>query len=151
MSTSQRESAAALKARALRCLARREHSRLELRRKLAPHAESEDLLDAVLSELEGRNLLSNHRFAEGRARVLSRKYGAARIRQDLKGKGVPGDLVDAVSAEDEPERAAAILARKYRSPAATREEKAKRARFLQGRGFSTEVIRKLIFLSDSED
>ena len=142
---------AELKARALRHLARREHSRAELARKLLPHAESPHLLEGLLSELEGRKLLSNHRFAEMRAHVLSRKYGAARIRQDLKSKGVPDEIVDGVSSAGELERAASIVQRKYRSPAGSREEKAKRARFLQSRGFSSDVIRKLIFLSDSEE
>jgi regulatory protein len=94
--------------------------------------------------LEGRKLLSNHRFAEQRAHVLARKYGAARIRHDLKSKGVPDEIVDAVSAGGELERAREILRRKYRSPATTREERAKRARFLQGRGFDGEVIHRLV-------
>jgi len=101
-----------------------------------------------LSELEGRKLLSNHRFAEIRAHILSRKYGAAKIRQDLKSKGVPDEIVDSVSAEGELERAQEILKRKYRSPATTREEWAKRARFLQGRGFSGEIIYRLIRISE---
>jgi len=103
-----------------------------------------------LSELEGRKLLSNHRFAEIRAHILSRKYGAAKIRQDLKSKGVPDEIVDTVSSADELERAREILKRKYRSPATTREEWAKRARFLQGRGFSNDTIYRLIRTSDDE-
>jgi len=90
--------------------------------------------------LEGRKLLSNHRFAEMRVHVLSRKYGAARIRQDLKAKGVEDAIVESVSAAGELERARAILARKYRQPATSREERARRARFLQSRGFSYETI-----------
>jgi len=94
--------------------------------------------------LEGRKLLSNHRFAEMRTHILSRKYGAARIRHDLKSKGVPDELIASVSAEGELERAQEILRRKYKTPATTREERAKRARFLQGRGFSGDVIRRLV-------
>jgi regulatory protein len=133
-----------LKARALRFLARREHSRRELERKLAAHAGSPEILQAVLGELEGRKLLSNHRFAEGRARVLARKYGASKIRHDLKSKGVDDETISQVAQGDELERAHAILARKYREPASTREERAKRARFLQSRGFSFEIISKLL-------
>jgi regulatory protein len=150
LSTSPAESAAALKARALRYLARREHSRAELARKLSPFAESQQLLEALLGELEGRKLLSNHRFAEHRAHVLSRKYGAARIRHDLKSKGVEAEIVERVSTEGELERAQDILRRKYRTPATTREEWAKRARFLQGRGFSSEIIYRLIRIGDDE-
>ena len=134
----------------MRYLARREHSRAELHRKLLPFAASQQLLDVLLSELEGRKLLSNHRFAEMRAHVLSRKYGAAKIRQDLKSRGVSDEIVDRVSTEDELERAAAILQKKYRSIAKTREEKAKRVRFLQGRGFSGDTIYRLIRINDDE-
>lgn len=144
MSSSQPESAAELKTRALRLLARREHSRDELARKLSPHAESPDALETVLDFLVTKKFLSNERFAEVRAHWLARKYGAVKIRQDLKAKGVENELVERISAEGELERAQAILARKYRAPAATREERARRARFLQGRGFSGDVIRRLV-------
>jgi regulatory protein len=141
---------AELKARALRHLARREHSRLELERKLAPHAESESILQGVLSELEGRKLLSNHRFAEMRAHVLARKYGSARIRRDLKSKGVADEIASRVAPSDDVERARSILARKFRQPAHSREEQAKRMRFLQGRGFSYDTIRSVMRVDDSE-
>ena len=133
-----------LRARALRLLARREHSRAELGRKLAPRSESPQALEFLLLELEKRNQLSDERFSSERARVLSRKYGAARIRQDLKAKGVDAQVIDGVSSEGDLERARAILDRKYRAPAATREERAKRMRFLKGRGFSSEIIFKLL-------
>ena len=135
---------AELKARALRLLVRREHSRAELVRKLAPHAESEEALNAVVVLLLSKKQLSDERFAEERARSLSRKYGAAKIRQDLKERGVADEIVERVSADDDVERAKAILQRKYRDGATTREERAKRARFLQGRGFSYEVISRVL-------
>jgi regulatory protein len=138
-----------LRARALRLLARREHSRSELGRKLSPNAESREALDALLDSLEQKKQLSDERFATERARTLSRKFGAARIRQDLKAKGVDAELVGRVSVEGELERARAILDRKYREPAATREERAKRMRFLQGRGFSSDVIRSLLSSRDT--
>ena len=135
---------AQLKARALRFLVRREHSRAELVRKLAPHAESEAALNAVVDLLQSKKQLSDERFAEERARSLSRKYGTAMIRQDLKERGVADEIVERVSADGDLERARAILSRKYRIPATTREEQAKRARFLQSRGFSYEVIRGVL-------
>ena len=150
MSNSPRESAAELRARALRLLARREHSRDELARKLSPHAESQEALESVLDVLVSKKFLSNERFAEVRAHWLARKYGAAKIRQDLKAKGVEDELVERVSSEGELERAQVILSRKYRVPATTREERARRARFLQGRGFSSDVIHRLV-MRDAED
>ena len=140
---------AELKTRALRFLVRREHSRAELVRKLAPHAESEAALNAVVDLLQSRKQLSDERFAEERARSLSRKYGAAKIRQDLKERGVADEIVERVSGEGELQRAKAILQRKYREPAASREEHAKRARFLQSRGFSYDTIRSALGLSGS--
>ena len=81
-----------------------------------------------------------------RVHWLARKYGAAKIRHDLRAKGLSDELSDRVtSGLDELQKAQAILARKYRAPATTREERARRARFLQGRGFSGEVISRLVF------
>jgi regulatory protein len=146
----QPDTPAALKARALRFLARREHSRAELSRKLAPHAESAEALLFLLDDLEKRKQLSDERYAETRADWMARKYGAAKIRQDLKAKGVADDVVARVSADGELDRARAILARKYRDVASTREEKARRMRFLQGRGFSHDTIRSALRVDDAE-
>lgn len=148
--SSAADSPAELKARALRHLVRREHSRAELARKLAPHAESPEAVEAVLDSLLSKKQQSDERFAEERARMLSRKYGSARIRQDLKARGIPEELVDRLSGENELERARAILQRKYKAPVATREERARRARFLQGRGFSYDVIIHALSSPDAE-
>jgi regulatory protein len=145
---------AQLKARALGHLVRREHSRAELARKLAPHAASPAAVEEVLAFLLEKRQQSDARYAEERVRVLSRKYGAARIRHDLRAKGIGDDIIERVApriaAQGELERARAILARKYRAPATTPEERAKRARFLQGRGFSTEAILRLIRREEGE-
>ena len=138
-----------LKARALRYLVRREHSRDELARKLAPYAESSEILEGLLRELESRKQLSNERFAEEHTRQLARKYGAARIRHDLNSKGVSKETTESTLAElDDVAKAKEILARKYGAPATSREERAKRARFLQSRGFSYEVVRRLLRFED---
>lgn len=97
-----------------------------------------------MRELEGGGQLSNERFAESRARVLARKYGPARIRQDLRAKGVAADVVAVVIGTDELERARGILARRYRTAPRSREERARRARFLHGRGFSADIIHRLL-------
>lgn len=142
---------AELKARALRHLVRREHSRAELARKLAPHAESPEAIEAVLDLLLSKKQQSDERFAEERARSLSRKYGAAKIQQDLKASGISEEIFRKVTLDvNELERARTILRRKYREPAATREERAKRARFLRGRGFSYDVIRSALASSEAE-
>ena len=142
MKSSPPESAAELKARALRLLARREHTRSELARKLAPHAASGEAVEALLDGLVAKRQLSEQRYAEERARVLARKYGTARIRHELKAKGIAPEIVERLSDDaSELERAIAIVRRRFPAPVATREERARRVRFLQGRGFSHDTIR----------
>lgn len=136
-----------LRERALRLLARREHSRAELAKKLNSHAGPEDDLEALLDDLARRKLLSDERYAEARAHALSRKFGAARIGQELRAKGVGKELamraVDAARAS-EAERAREIWRRKFRIAPKTREERAKQTRFLQSRGFSFDAIRAVL-------
>ena len=148
MKTEPPDTPTELKVRALRFLTRREHSRAELAGKLAPHAASPQALEAVLDDLAQRKQLSDERYAETRTHWLSRKFGAAKIRQDLKEHGIADAVIARVSADGDLEKARAILARKYRAPVSTREEKAKRARFLQSRGFSYEIIRKVLSTGD---
>ncbi len=141
---------AALKARALRHLVRREHSRSELARKLVPFTPSPEALELLLDALVMKKQLSDERYAELRAQQLSRKYGAARIRLELKAKGVAQELVQRVGREGELQRAASILQRKYRAPANSREDRARRMRFLQQRGFSHDTIRRLLSSADTD-
>jgi regulatory protein len=136
-----------LRARALRLLARREHTRAELARKLAPLAGSRDVLETLLVQLEGRKQLSDERYAEARAHRLSRKFGALRVRRELVAKGVGQEAAARFAADVEKtdlERARSILARKYRAPASAPKEHLRRARFLQSRGFSPDVIRRAL-------
>ncbi len=132
---------AELKARALRHLVRREHSRAELARKLAPHAESKDAVEALLDLLAMKNQQSDARFAEERSRVLARKYGPAKVRQDLQARGIEPEVIQSLPSGNETDRARQILKRKFPAETADRKELARRARFLQGRGFSYEAIR----------
>mgnify|MGYP001298654628 CR=1 FL=1 len=136
-----------LRERALRLLARREHSRAELSRKLRPHAGAGDELETLLGELAQRKLLSDERYAESRARQLSRKFGAARIAHELRASGIDKELASVASKairETEIERASEVWRRKFRVAPRTREERAKQMRFLQSRGFSFDAIRAAI-------
>ena len=142
-----------MKARALRALARREHTRAELARKLAPHAASAEALDTLLDTLIANGQLSDARYAEERARVLARRFGARRVRQDLRARGVATDVVEheaAQAAGGELAHARAIVRRRFPAPAATREERARRTRFLQGRGFSYDTIRAALGTFDDD-
>ena len=136
-----------LRERALRLLARREHSRAELRRKLVAHLTPEDDLEALLGDLLQRKLLSDERYAESRVHSLSRKFGAARIAHELRAKGLDKELADQVSGAaraTEVERAREVWRRKFRLAPRTREERARQMRFLQSRGFSFDAIRAVV-------
>ncbi len=126
------------------CLARREHSRDELARKLASRG-SEEEIETVLAELERQGLLSNSRFAEVYVRSHAGRFGAAKLRQTLKAKGVDDSTIDASLGDlpDELARARAVWERKFSAPGDAKEW-ARQARFLQSRGFSADVIRKLL-------
>jgi len=142
-----------LRERALRLLARREHSRAELGRKLAAHVGPEDDLDALLEDLQRGKLLSDERYAESRSHALSRKFGAARIVQELRAKGLDKGLAEgavAAARTTEVERARVVWLRKFRTAPATREERARQMRFLQSRGFSFDAIRAVVRSADED-
>ena len=136
-----------LLARALGALARREHSRAELRRKLAPHAESAEQLDRLLADLEAKKLLSDRRLAEVMARSRGERFGAARVKQELRARGVADPLVRETVGElsrTELNRAREVWRRKFDAPPADAAERARQMRFLAQRGFNAEVIRRVV-------
>jgi regulatory protein len=142
-----------LRERAIGLLARREHSRAELARKLSSHAEDPHELEQLLDALAATKRLSDERYAEVRVHSLERKFGGARIVHELKSKGVAPELAErmaAMTAGSEVERAREAYKRKFRSPPASREERARHGRFLQSRGFSFDTIRAVLKGEESE-
>jgi len=141
-----------LRERALRFLARREHARADLARKLAPHAESAEQLAALLDDLAARRLLSDARYAEMRVNARSARYGNARLVHELRTQGVADELVAEALAtgDDELTRARAVWLRKFGTPPADAGERAKQMRFLMSRGFAGETIRRVL-RGDFED
>lgn len=137
-----------LKGRALRHLAGREHSRAELERKLAAHEEAPGQLARVLDELEAKGFISQARAVESVVHRRAARFGAARIRQELGAKGLEGEAaaqaLQALQAS-EPERARQVWARRFGDqPATDPKARARQMRFLLGRGFSAEVVRKVV-------
>ena len=88
-----------LKARALRFLSMREHSRLELGRKLARHAEEGDDVEALLDFLEKNNWLSQERFAESLIHRKASRYGNSRVVAELQSHGVNGEALAELKSE----------------------------------------------------
>lgn len=142
-----------LKGRALRYLAAREHSRAELERKLAPHEEKPGQLAQVLDELEAKDFISEARLVESVINRKAARFGAARVRRELLGKGLGAELVaDAMDGlkATELSRAREVWRRKFGEPAADAAGRAKQMRFLAARGFGGDVIRRVVSLTDED-
>ena len=136
-----------LKGRALRCLAQREHSRAELERKLAAHAESPEQLTQVLDDLQAKDFISEARVVESVINRRAARFGTARIRHELQGKGLAAEAVaEAVSSlkASEVERAREVWRKKFGGPAVDATARGKQMRFLAARGFGAEAIRSVL-------
>jgi len=146
--------ALSLRARALKALGRREHSRQELQAKLKPFSEDPEELDALLDELEKRGWLSEARFVEQLTTTRRRKFGAARIVHELREKGVSDDAISAAHAQlkaGEIEAARAVWMKKFGKLPRSLQERGKQARFLASRGFSAEVVHRVLKGSDEQE
>jgi regulatory protein len=157
-----------LKARALALLAQREQSVSEIRRKLLRHLratsqpatagvlageidpipvedDGDARVDEVIEWLRAHNYLSEERFVESRVHARAGRYGNLRIRQELAQHGVVMTPEAAQSLKDsELERATEVWRKKFAHPPADTAEKARHARFLSQRGFSPDVISKVL-------
>ena len=134
---------------ALGLLARREHSLRELRSKLTLRGHEAATIEAVLDELAARDLVSDERFAEAFLRSrLERGQGPLKIRAQLRERGVGAPLIDSVLSEAEIDwdrRAAAARSRRFgNAPPGDREDMARQARFLRGRGFSEGQVARAV-------
>jgi regulatory protein len=152
-----------LKGRALQLLAQRDQSRIELRAKLIRYAAAEALaraegeaaddegegaqaeVEALLDWLEANRFLSIERFVESRVHAREGRFGNRRIRAELAqhGVAVSPELAQSL-AESELQRAAAVRERRFAGPPGSAAERAAQTRFLAGRGFSPEVIQRLM-------
>lgn len=139
-----------LMTRAVAYLARREHSRLELGKKLARYLAEDQTFDdveSVLDRLEAKGLLSDERYARSRARVRSSRYGDTRVAMELKTQGVDSDLVrETIETLEEPEivRATRLWERRFGEAPADYKDRARQIRFLASRGFRMDTVMRVI-------
>lgn len=135
-------------AKALGLQARREHSRRELKQKLARSGYAGDEAEAALARLGEQRYQDDARYGELLVRHRAAQgYGPQRIRAELKAQGLADaairGLLDAAEA-DWAASAAAQLRRRYGGkPASDPAERARRAQFLLRRGFSAATVRGL--------
>jgi regulatory protein len=135
-----------LRAKALRCLSRREYSRLELRRKLAPMTEEASELEILLDGLMAQGLLSDARYAESRVGARAGRYGNLRLKQELRQAGVDDEAIAAALPEpdEEARRCRIVWEKKFGALPTSPQDAARQFNFLCYRGFSQEAIRKTL-------
>ncbi len=154
-----------LKARALRLLSLREYSRKTLGAKLeeslvrsakfgrglveesASSKPRLEQIEAVLDDFEARGWLSDDRFAEALVRRRSERFGARKIQDELQRAGVDSsktvDLLKTLK-ETEYQRAYDLWLRKFGTLAEEQKERARQYRFLASKGFSSEIISRVV-------
>ncbi|MEQ1590914.1 MAG: recombination regulator RecX [Thiobacillaceae bacterium] len=153
-----------LRNRALTLLARREHSRFELARKLERIECDPEELSSLLDEFESKNWLSDRRFAQSYVADHRAREGAIKLAYALRQRGVSDALIaDALESlnergDGELKRARDVWRKKFGvaldSPQGriehTASERARQMRFLLGRGFSSEIIRQVLRQTEDE-
>lgn len=139
----------AIRQRAIKLLASREHSRLQLERKLGERGFEADEVAEVLTQLAAEGLQSDERFAESFVRSrIERGHGPTRIAAELRERGVDEALISDYLDFSDPlwhERLEEVRSRRFGGTLPDDyQTRAKQARFLQYRGFTSEQIRRML-------
>ncbi|MBT7374830.1 MAG: regulatory protein RecX [Porticoccaceae bacterium] len=135
-----------IRSAAMDLLTGREYSRAELAKKLDKRFEGHESIVSVLDRLQREGLQSDERFTEAFLRSrLYRGHGLARIKMDIRQKGIQDDMLEAAVEQSDIDwfaLARELAQRKFgSSPATEQKDRAKRMRFLQYRGFNFEQIK----------
>jgi regulatory protein len=138
-----------IRSRALKLLTTREHSRLELARKLGRRGYPASAVDAVLDALIADDLLSEERLVAAYvAERLDKGFGPLRIRFELREKGLSDDQIEPyLSLDDEAliHCLGAVYRKRYgERPIADPRDQQKRSRFLEYRGFPSRLIARFL-------
>jgi regulatory protein len=134
-------------------LAQREYSKQELARRLLQYTEDPDEILPLLEDFEQRGWLSEQRVVEQVMASRRRRFGTQKIAHELRQKGLSEEAIAGAREslkEGELEAAREVWRKKFPDLPATANEKARQMRFLQGRGFSADIIRKVIAGVDDE-
>ncbi|MBD3610621.1 MAG: regulatory protein RecX [Gammaproteobacteria bacterium] len=141
-----------IRAKAIKLLAVREHSRQQLFRKLSVKGYSDDDIHAVLTQLTAENLQSDERFCESFiSSHIHRGQGPVRIAAELGEHGVDESLVSEYLDFSDPvwkQTALDVQRKRFAAMPENYQERAKQARFLQYRGFTPEQIRSVLNFDD---
>lgn len=132
-----------LRARAMRFLARREHSRAELKRKLEPKVGEGDDLEILLDDLAQRGWLSDARYAELSIRSRATRFGPLKLVHQLRAKGVGDEVIAAgfkAAGADGASSIHAVWSSRFKALPANDRERGRQVRLLQARGFPLEEV-----------
>lgn len=133
--------------RALRLLARREYSRFELHARLSSDCTDPDEIDRLLDDFEVKGWISEQRWVDAVVRTRRGRFGSMKVLHELKAKGASEDGLTRARealAVTEMDAARSVWRKKYAGAPANMSERARQARFLGSRGFSAEVVRKIL-------
>ncbi len=136
-----------IKGRALSLLSVREHTRAELEKKLKRHEVEPGSLTEALDQLQRKGLISHQRVIESVLHQRAPKWGSLKIEYALKNKGLePDAITEALLTlkSTEQARALAVWQQKYKQKSSSPQEEIKQIRFMVGRGFTTEIIHKVL-------
>jgi regulatory protein len=143
-----------MKGRALRLLAQREHSRAELERKLRTHEQHAGEVNEALDALQARGFINDERVADSVVHRRAGKLGVGRVKAELQAKGLDEAVVrDAVEAlrATELERALEVWRKKFGEAPPDAAERARQMRFLAARGFSADVVRRVLNAAGADE
>lgn len=143
-----------LKGRALKALAGRERSRVELERKLAAFEESPGQLAQVLDELQAKGFLDDQRAADALAYRRGQKLGTVRVVAEMKARGMAGEAIAQTATAlqaTELDRAREVWRKKFGHAPQDAAARARQMRFLITRGFSAEIVRRVVSGADEAD
>lgn len=136
-----------IKAKALYFLARREYAYKELFTKLCKYTRDKDVIIKTLNQLKEKGYLSEERYIRSYLNSKINKSGILKIKYNLKLKTENTDLIEKVLNENpvnEYDAAKTLWERKFGVVATDKNQLAKQIRFLQNRGFSFDVINKIV-------
>src|SRR5664279_6591548 len=125
-----------------------------MRERVKTQYDGELLVEVVTAKLKEQKYLNDTNYAESysRFRKENEKFGRLRVVQDLKAKGVHGDIIEktvgaAYQDIDEEQLAREYLQRKRISKPVTQRDAAKIFRGLMRAGFASRVIFRILKLS----
>jgi regulatory protein len=140
--------------RGIRYLSMREHSEVEIRRKLHLHAENEEELNTVINQLKIKNFLSNERFSESLVYKKANTLGNHRLAQELRKHDLEPEIISKHLLDlkkSESKRAYEVWLKKFGSLANEPKDLAKQIRFMVSRGFDQEIVYRIVRGKTLED